>query len=108
MGNEDQSQSSNLTQLLTGSLLRAVEEAGNCSHPIRLRGETVNLATGEVRASKLRLACKDRREVVCSACSYLYRADAWILVASGLGGGKGVTESVTLHPRLFLTFTTDQ
>ena len=73
-------------------LLREVEQAGNCSHPIRLRGETVNLATGEVGESLLRVACKDRRHVVCPSCSYLYKADAWILVSSGLVGGKGIPE----------------
>ena len=86
-------------------LLREVELSGNCSHPIRLRGEMVNLDTGEVGMSSLRVACKDRRQVVCPACSYAYRADAWILVASGLNGGKGTPEAVGSHPRLFVTLT---
>ena len=86
-------------------LVREVTLAGNCSHPIRLRGEMVNMATGEVGESLLRVACKDRREVVCAACSYLYKADAWILVASGLAGGKSIPESVVQHPRLFVTLT---
>lgn len=86
-------------------LVREVELSGNCSHPIRLRGEMVNLATGEVSMSALRVACKDRRHVVCPSCSYLYRADAWILVASGLNGGKGTSELVSTHPRLFVTLT---
>ncbi len=105
MEHANQGQASSSVAMLAGSLLRAVVDAGNCSHPIRLRGETLNLATGEVRPSKLRIACKDRREIICSACSYLYRADAWILVAAGLGGGKGVPESVKEHPRLFVTLT---
>ena len=79
-------------------LLREVELSGNCSHPIRLRGEMVNLATGEVGMSSLRVACKDRRQVVCPACSYAYRADAWILVASGLNGGKGNPRGRWLAP----------
>jgi uncharacterized Zn-finger protein len=87
------------------NLLREVEQAGNCSHPIRLRGETVNLATGEVAESLLRVACKDRRHVVCPSCSYLYKADAWILVSTGLTGGKGTPEPVRTHPRLFVTMT---
>jgi uncharacterized Zn-finger protein len=65
----------------------------------------VNVATGEVIESALRVACKDRREVVCPACSYLYRADAWILTSSGLVGGKGTPEAVVTHPRLFVTLT---
>ena len=87
------------------SLVREVALAGNCSHPIRLSGEMVNLATGEIGASSLRIACKDRRRVVCPACSYTYKADAWILVSTGLVGGKGVPERVGSHPRLFVTLT---
>jgi hypothetical protein len=86
-------------------LLFEVHQAGNCSHPVRLRGEMVNLATGEVSDNVLRVACKDRRRIVCPSCSYLYKADAWILVASGLLGGKGTPESVKTHPRLFVTLT---
>jgi uncharacterized Zn-finger protein len=86
-------------------LVHEVEQAGNCSHPIRLRGETVDRATGEIGESVLRVACKDRRHVVCPSCSYLYKADAWILVSSGLVGGKGTPELVSNHPRLFVTMT---
>ena len=86
-------------------LVREVELAGSCSHPIRLSGEMVNTATGEVATSSLRIACKDRRQVVCPSCSYTYKADAWILVSSGLIGGKGTPEAVGAHPRLFVTVT---
>jgi hypothetical protein len=65
----------------------------------------VNTATGEVSERNLRIACKDRREVICPACSYLYRADTWILVSTGLVGGKGTPEVVGTHPRLFITLT---
>jgi Replication initiator protein, pSAM2 len=65
----------------------------------------VNTATGEVSERNLRVACKDRREVVCPACSYLYRADTWILVSTGLVGGKGTPVVVGTHPRLFVTLT---
>ena len=86
-------------------LLYEVQQTNNCSHPIRLRGEMVNLATGEVGERILRVACKDRRHVVCPSCSYLYKADAWILVSSGLVGGKGTPDLVGTHPRLFVTLT---
>lgn len=86
-------------------LVRELQGASNCSHPIRLRGEMVNTATGEIKERELRVACKDRREVVCPACSYLYRADAWILVSTGLVGGKGTPVVVGTHPRLFVTLT---
>ena len=85
--------------------LREVVLAGNCSHPIRLSGEMVNLSTGEVGQSSLRISCKDRRHVVCPSCSYLYRTDAWILVSTGLVGGKGTPEAVGTHHRLFITVT---
>jgi hypothetical protein len=87
------------------ALVREVALAGNCSHPIRISGEMVNLATGEVGTNALRIACKDRRRVICPACSYTYKADAWILVSTGLMGGKGTPEAVGTHPRLFVTLT---
>lgn len=65
----------------------------------------VNLTTGEVEQSSLRISCKDRRHVVCPSCSYLYRTDAWILVSTGLVGGKGTPEAVGTHHRLFITVT---
>jgi Replication initiator protein, pSAM2 len=86
-------------------LLREIAQAGSCSNPIRIAGEAVNLATGEVSPSRLTIACKDRRALLCRACSYLYKADAWILVSAGVIGGKGVPVSVKDHPRLFVTVT---
>lgn len=65
----------------------------------------INTATGEISERDLRVACKDRREVVCPACSYLYRADTWILVSTGLVGGKGTPVVVGTHPRFFITLT---
>ena len=87
------------------SLVREVLRAGSCTNPIKLVGHTVNLATGELRDSTLRVPCKDRRAAVCPACSYLYKADAWIIVSTGISGGKGLPESVDSHPRLFVTLT---
>ena len=87
------------------TLLRQIELAGSCTHPVRLLGEMVNLATGEVGTKALSVSCKDRREQICPACSYLYKADAWILVSAGLIGGKGVPDSVFDHPRIFATLT---
>jgi hypothetical protein len=65
----------------------------------------VNLTTGELRNRTISVACKDRRAVLCPSCSHLYKADAWVLVATGLNGGKGVPDSVSSHPRLFATLT---
>ena len=92
-------------RLSAAELLGDVKAAGGCSHPIRLRGQFINATTGEVNQRGLLVACKDRRAVVCPSCSYLYKADAWILISAGLIGGKGVTDLVATHPRLFLTLT---
>ena len=55
--------------------------------------------------SSLTVACRNRRSAICPPCSDLYQADAWILVAAGLGGGKGVAPDVISHPRFFVTLT---
>ena len=86
-------------------LLAEVLGAGGCVHPIRVAGTVVNCATGEQRASKLLVACKDRRASLCPPCAALYQADAWILVSAGLVGGKGVEAGVARHPKIFLTLT---
>ena len=79
--------------------------AGQCCHPIRLRGETRNRSTGEISSSQIKIACKDRREKVCASCSQRYGTDAWIIAVTGIGGGKEVPESVSSHPRIFVTVT---
>jgi hypothetical protein len=86
-------------------LLDEVRLASNCSHPIRLSGQMLDRGTGEVSVKGLRVACKDRRQVLCPACSALYKADAWILVSAGLVGGKGVDAEVAHHGKLFVTLT---
>jgi hypothetical protein len=86
-------------------ILNEVRQANRCSRPIRLRGEMVHLGTGEVVSKSLLVSCKDRRRALCPACADLYQADAFILVATGLYGGKGVVEAVDGHPRVFLTVT---
>jgi hypothetical protein len=87
------------------AVLREVLSAGGCSHPVRLLGDVVDVETGELRTSELKVPCKDRRAAVCASCSRLYKADAWILVAAGMNGGKGVPLDVRARPRLFVTLT---
>jgi hypothetical protein len=87
------------------AILDEVEGAGCCSHPVRLSGTRLDRSTGELFPSTIAVACKDRRAVICPACSRLYKADAWQLVAAGLRGGKGVPPSVVEHPQLFVTLT---
>jgi len=87
------------------ALLEEVRLASSCSHPIRISGEVVHLDTGEIRRRELKVACKDRRQVLCPACASLYKADAWILISAGLIGGKGVDQAATTHPKIFFTLT---
>jgi hypothetical protein len=93
-----------------------VAQAGYCHHPIRLAGrvEHADRTTGEVRTvydsgrepdGLLLKACGTRRESRCPSCAATYRADAYQLLAAGLKGGKGIPETVSGHPRLFVTFT---
>ncbi|EFC81784.1 replication initiator [Parafrankia sp. EUN1f] len=87
-----------------------------CARPVRLIGDelTVHTGTGEVidrysttdePTGYLLTACGNRRAAVCPACSRIYQADTFHLIRAGLIGGKGVPESVRLHPRLFVTLT---
>jgi hypothetical protein len=95
---------------------RQLASTGACSHPIRLRGriDAIDLATGETAPvydtsaepdGVLHVACGNRRESRCPACSQVYKRDARQLVRAGLTGGKGVPESVSAHPCVFATFT---
>jgi hypothetical protein len=98
-------------QWLTGTLA-----AGGCVRPIRLRGtiRDIDPATGELLSALdtddtpdkvIYLPCGDRRASVCPPCAETYRADTYQLIHSGLAGGKGVPESVAVHPCVFATFT---
>jgi hypothetical protein len=96
--------------------LELVAQTGYCAHPIRLRGtvEHADPHSGEVRTvystdrepdATLLKACGNRRASVCPSCSATYQADQFHVLAAGLRGGKGIPETVTGHPRLFVTFT---
>ncbi|MEV4109288.1 replication initiator [Nonomuraea sp. NPDC049695] len=93
-----------------------IRAAGGCRQPIHLRGkvEYHDRATGRLLHryttrhepdGVLRLPCKTRRASRCPACAEIYRADTYHLIRAGLIGGKGVPESVTAHPTLFITLT---
>jgi replication initiator protein RepSA len=93
-----------------------VAATGYCAHPVRLRGwvDHADPATGEIRTvystdrepdATLLKACGNRRASVCLSCSATYQADSFQLLAAGLRGGKGISETVATHPRLFITFT---
>jgi hypothetical protein len=93
-----------------------VAATGYCTYPVRLRGRVdhADPQTGEVRTvyatdrepdATLLKACGNRRVSVCPSCSATYQADSFQLLAAGLRGGKGVPETVSAHPRLFVTFT---
>ena len=90
--------------------------AGGCVRPIRLRGtiRDIDPATGEILSALdtddnpdkvIYLPCGDRRASVCPSCAETYRTDTYQLIRAGLAGGKGVPESVAIHPCVFATFT---
>jgi hypothetical protein len=90
--------------------------AGGCVRPIRLRGtvRSVDTATGELLRDldtenlpdkAIYVPCGDRRVSVCPPCAETYRADTYQLIRAGLAGGKGVPDSVVIHPCVFATFT---
>jgi hypothetical protein len=62
-------------------------------------------ATDQEPDATLLKACGNRRVSVCPSCSATYQADSFQLLAAGLRGGKGIPETVSDHPRLFVTFT---
>jgi len=90
--------------------------AGGCVRPIRLRGTVrdIDTATGEILHDldtenlpdkAIYVPCGDRRASVCPPCAETYRADTYQLIRAGLAGGKGMPESVAIHPCVFATFT---
>lgn len=93
-----------------------VAAAGGCAHPVHLAGQSmiVDTGTGEILhvyttdgepSGHLLVACGNRRASVCPACSQTYQADTFHLIRAGLSGGKGVPETVSAHPRAFVTLT---
>ena len=91
-----------------------LRSSGYCARPVRLKGhiETCD-ASGRRRVwstsnepdGVLRKACGNRREAVCPSCAERYRQDAYHLIAAGLRGGKGVPDTITGHPAVFVTLT---
>ncbi|MFG1961474.1 replication initiator [Nonomuraea sp. NPDC049028] len=93
-----------------------IRQTGGCRQPIHLRGkvEHYDQVTGQLLhryATRtepdgiLRVPCKTRRASRCPACAETYQADTYHLIRAGLIGGKGVPETVTTHPTLFVTLT---
>ncbi|MGW3022738.1 replication initiator [Streptomyces sp. NPDC001221] len=94
---------------------------GGCTRPVRLDGHrteyAVDTATGEIGrvlhhldssalpAGQLLVRCNNRRATRCAACAETYRRDTYHLITAGLRGGKGTSERVATHPRVFATFT---
>ena len=96
--------------------LSTAQAADGCVRPVRLRGTVrdIDAVTGEVLHDldtenlpdkAIYVPCGDRRASVCLPCAEAYRADTYQLIRAGLAGGKGVPESVAIHPCVFATFT---
>jgi hypothetical protein len=90
--------------------------AGGCARPVRLRGtiRDVDTVTGEILYGldtedlpdkAIYVPCGDRRASVCPPCGETYRVDIYQLIRAGLVGGKGMPESLAVHPCVFATFT---
>jgi hypothetical protein len=91
-----------------------LRSSGYCARPVRLRGQIITCdghgrrriwSTDIEPDGILRKACGNRREAVCAPCAERYRQDAYHLIAAGLRGGKGIPDTVTWHPALFVTLT---
>jgi hypothetical protein len=86
-----------------------------CRRPVRLSGSVRQSGpdrSGQVLFDSSSLpdrvllkACSSRRQTLCPPCASIYRGDAFALVAAGLRGGKGISESVASHPAVLLTLT---
>ncbi|WP_319463966.1 replication initiator [Micromonospora sp. RTP1Z1] len=96
--------------------LEHVRPAAGCSHPIRLAGEvaTIDRTTGQLLSAartedmpdgEIYKPCGNRRHAVCPSCARTYQRDAYQLVRAGLAGGKGIPQSVSAHPAVFVTLT---
>ncbi|WDM17269.1 plasmid replication initiator protein [Streptomyces lavenduligriseus] len=96
--------------------LEQIKSIGGCAHPIYLAGYTTtrHALTGEILrhydtssepGGRMPVRCRNRRETRCEPCSYLHAGDTFHLVRAGLLGGKGVSDNVRHHPRLFVTLT---
>ncbi|MGW0628300.1 replication initiator [Streptomyces sp. NPDC002758] len=102
-------------------LARQLSTLGGCTRPVRLDGHrteyAVDTATGEIGrplhrldstalpAGNLLVRCNNRRATRCPACAETYRRDTFHLITAGLRGGKGTSDQVATHPRVFATFT---
>jgi hypothetical protein len=95
---------------------RQIRDVGACEQPVWLRGSSlaIALASSEVIGEfssvdtpfgAVPVRCMNRRRSRCAPCSQLYRGDAYHLAWSGMAGGKGVPESVSVNPQVFATFT---
>ncbi|GAA2064189.1 replication initiator protein RepSA [Streptomyces albiaxialis] len=93
-----------------------VERVRGCTRPVQLTGysATLDAETGEPLhvfttldepTGRLLIPCGNRRASRCPSCSRLYAADTFHLIRAGLTGGKGTTEAVRSHPRVFATLT---
>jgi hypothetical protein len=102
-------------------LARQLSGLGGCTRPVRLDGHRteyhVDTRTGEIGdvlhhldsatlpAGHLLVRCNNRRASRCAACAEVYRRDTYHLITAGLRGGKGTSDRVATHPRVFATFT---
>lgn len=98
--------------------LTHITAAAGCTRPVRLSGTIDNIRTvghsvqvvGSVHTRALPdeaiyKACGNRRASMCPACAKTYQQDAYQLLRAGLVGGKGIPDTVSAHPAVFVTLT---
>jgi hypothetical protein len=99
-----------------GEWMRQVERIGGCAHPVHLKGYTRDrdrttgvvvreFNTRDLPGGVMLVRCGNRRASRCPSCAYIYQGDVYQLVRAGMDGGKGVPDSVSVHPRVFATLT---
>lgn len=88
---------------------RGTRRLNGCENPIQLVGALRHVdgngAITRIEHASAYASCKTRRATRCETCSQLYQHDARHLIRAGLRGGKGVEETVSRAPGLFITLT---
>ena len=87
------------------AISEAIARTGGCAQPVRLKANGRGSPSVGQPEGVVLVACKTRRETRCPSCAETYKGDAKQLVRAGIEGGKGVPETVSGHPAVFVTLT---
>ena len=87
------------------SVLAEVDQVALCSHPVRLRGVTLDRSPGSWPRARSSSRARTAGPPSARRARVSTRPTPGSLVAAGIRGGKGVDASVVEHPQLFVTLT---